>query len=65
MFDPKDPQMACEYFYQIRSNIVHQGKSVPHDHNLIKESLKFLLEIFKKILNDAFEESKMAIWNNK
>ncbi len=54
--DPVDPQKSIKYYYQVRSNVVHRGKSVSKDFDTIYYSLKELLAIFKDVLQDAFKE---------
>ena len=58
VLDPDDPIKSIDYYYQVRSNAVHRGKSVTLDFDIIKSSLKELLVIFKDILTKAFEEWK-------
>ncbi len=54
--DPKDPNKSIKYYYQVRSNVVHRGKSVVRDFDTIHSSLEELLAIFKDVLQDAFKE---------
>ena len=54
--DPSNPRKSLAYYYQIRSNVTHRGKSVWHDFDLLKESLGELLEIFRRVKDKAFEE---------
>lgn len=58
VLDPDDPIKSIDYYYQVRSNAVHRGKAVVRDFETVKSSLRELLEIFKDILNKAFEEWK-------
>lgn len=51
------PAKALAYYYQVRSNLVHRGKGVPHDHERLEKSLDELLTIFRKTLAAAFAES--------
>lgn len=54
--DPEDPQKSIKYYYQVRSNVVHRGKSVVKDFDTIKSSLAELSAIFKDVLQDTFKE---------
>jgi len=54
--NPANPQKSIKYYYQVRSNLVHRGKSVVIDFDIIHSSLEELLAIFKDVLQDAFEE---------
>ena len=49
--DPADPLGSIDYYYQVRSNIVHRGKSVHDDLALVRESLSELEAIFKDVLD--------------
>jgi hypothetical protein len=55
------PNKALAYYYQIRSNLVHRGKGVPHDHERLAKSLSELLAIFRIMLESAFQESELAV----
>jgi len=55
--NPGNPKKSLEYYYQIRSNIIHRGKAVVRDHDQIKDSLEELLNIFHYTLDSAFNES--------
>ena len=55
--DPGDPKKSLDYYYQIRSNLVHRGKAVMQDHDRIYASLEELLNIFRYVLDSAFKES--------
>lgn len=54
---PGDPRKSLNYYYQIRSNIVHRGKGVVRDHEIVKRSLEELLGIFEELLRTAFQSS--------
>ncbi len=56
--DSDSPERAIDYYYQIRSNLVHRGKGVPLDHERIEKSLRELLAIFRLTLKAAFDESR-------
>ena len=53
--DPNDPGQSIRYYYQVRSNVVHRGKAVTRDFDIVKLSLKELLAIFRDLLNEAFK----------
>lgn len=53
ILDPDLPNKAVGYYYQVRSNITHRGKGVYEDFDLLRESLKELLPIFRDILKAA------------
>ena len=54
-FDVEDPQETLKYYYTFRCNVVHRGKSMPSDYNKLKTATEELLEIFREVLDDAFE----------
>lgn len=58
VLDVEHPKNAVLYYYQIRNNLVHRGKGVPHDHERMEKSIQELLAIFRQVLAAAFEESK-------
>ena len=49
-----DPNKSLKYYYQIRSNLVHQGKSDNDDHDRLLKSASELLSIFREVLKAAF-----------
>jgi hypothetical protein len=49
-----DPKKALSYYYQLRSNVVHRGKTAPRDHERLVQSLDELLTIFQRILDSEF-----------
>ena len=53
--DPNHPGQSIRYYYQVRSNVVHRGKAVTHDFDIVKLSLMELLAIFRDLLNEAFK----------
>jgi hypothetical protein len=55
--DPSNPNNSLNYYYQIRSNITHRGKSVVMDFDKLLKSLEELYNIFKIVLNEAFKEA--------
>jgi hypothetical protein len=48
--DRDAPAEAALYYYQVRSNLSHRGKGAWNDGELVRESLRELLSVFKKIL---------------
>lgn len=50
-----NPIWAANYYYQIRCNVVHSGKSNYEDFNKLKQSLCELLGIFWDVLDDSFD----------
>lgn len=52
-----DPESAINYYYQVRSNLVHRGKGVSLDHDRVVKSLEELLMIFRETLDAAFVDS--------
>lgn len=57
---PELPGKAVEYYYQIRSNIVHRGKGAVRDYELIKASLSELLLIFREVLKAAESDARLV-----
>lgn len=53
--DPNSPEKAIKYYYQVRSNAVHRGKAVGRDFDIVRNSLKELLAIFKYMLKEAWD----------
>ena len=49
-FNNSDAQTAIKFFYQIRNNISHQGKSSPADLDIIYNALKDLSLIIRELL---------------
>jgi len=57
--DPKEPHDSFEYYWQIRNNTSHRGKSAgSSDHKRLSMSLDELLKIFRHLLKSAFQEAK-------
>ncbi len=52
--DPNNPKKSLEYYYQVRSNSIHRGKTVVKDFDTVKKSLEELLEIFRIMLQNSF-----------
>lgn len=53
VLDPRAPDKAVRYYYQVRSNITHRGKGVVRDFELLKLSLAELLPIVREVLKAA------------
>jgi hypothetical protein len=47
---------ALRYYFALRSNVVHRGKSVPNEFNTLRTSLCELYNIFNDVINNAFNE---------
>lgn len=60
VLDPKSPQKALAYYYQVRSNITHRGKGVVRDYDLLEKSLAELLPIFRKVLKAAKRDARYS-----
>lgn len=54
--NPDNPKNSLLYYYQVRSNAVHRGKVAIQDFETVRKSLKELLEIFKHLLDDSFNQ---------
>ena len=56
VFDLSNPKYCINYYYTLRCNIVHRGKSRFRDIDLLMEATEDLLNIFEYMLDDAFGE---------
>ena len=54
--NPNRPRYAINYYYTVRCNVAHRGKALHGDDKIIRKSLKELLEIFKDVLENTFDE---------
>ena len=52
--NPDNARWAANYYYQIRCNVVHSGKSNYDDFNKLKQSLCELMMIFWDVLDASF-----------
>lgn len=43
-----------EYFYNLRSNVVHRGKSISNEFHLLKDALNILYKIFYELIYTEF-----------
>jgi hypothetical protein len=59
--DPNNPRKAIGYYYQIRSNITHRGKTAIRDHEMLLNSLTELLDIFQRVLEAEFSEPAATV----
>ena len=57
-FNTEDPKYCINYYYTLRCNIVHRGKTSYDDIYMLEEATNELLNIFKYILKDTFDEEK-------
>lgn len=55
--DPSDPQSSIKYYYQIRNNLSHRGKTAVVDFEKLQKSLRELYNIFRVVLRRAFENA--------
>ena len=55
VLNPNKPYDSVKYYYTIRCNAAHRGKELHNDDLIIRQSLRELLEIFRDVLEDAFE----------
>jgi hypothetical protein len=53
--DPDNPKKSIDYYYQVRSNVVHRGKAVRKDFDILRSALKELLPIFRELLEEAWK----------
>jgi len=52
--DGSMPEKAVNYYYQMRSNVIHRGKEAIVYHESLVESLDELLPLFRMVLRDEF-----------
>jgi hypothetical protein len=56
-----DPAKAIKYYYQVRSNITHRGKTQERDFETMRRSLYELLRIFRAVFGAAkLEAAELA-----
>ena len=53
--DPNNPEDSIDYYFQVRSNVVHRGKAVSKDFYILRSALGELLTIFKEMLEEAWK----------
>ena len=57
--DPNDPDRSVRYYYGVRSNVTHRGKTAAEAHGEIQQSaLDELLPIFRDVLKAARREAQ-------
>lgn len=57
--NPNNSKNSIDYYYTVRSNVVHRGKIVNDiDERTLRKSLLELLNIFQDVLEDSFKEVK-------
>ena len=56
-FNPQKPKDCINYYYAIRCNVIHSGKSSFKDYNLLLNATKELLIIFKDVLDYNFRNN--------
>ena len=54
----KKPEASINYYYTIRCNVTHRGKSLFNDRKMLEQSLEELLNIFKDVLKDTFNNNE-------
>jgi hypothetical protein len=55
LFVRDNPDKTLDFYYQVRSNMVHRGKAEYSDFAIVRQALSELLPIFRTILDDAFK----------
>lgn len=60
ILDPTAPRKSLDYYYQVRSNIIHRGKGVVRDHHVLSQSLGELLAIFRDVLKAATRDAALG-----
>ena len=55
-FDVENEIYCMNYYYTLRCNIVHRGKSSVRDVGLLRKAAEDLLQIFETILDETFSE---------
>lgn len=53
-FNVDDPLNTLYYYYTFRCNVVHRGKTMIGDYDMLKTATEELLEIFKEVLENTF-----------
>lgn len=56
-FDADDYKETLHYYYTLRCNVVHNGKSTSADYSMLKKATEELLQIFNDILENTFNET--------
>ena len=58
ILDPNKPKSAINYYYLVRSNIVHRGKAIYDDYDILFSSINELLTITEATIMGAFSLSE-------
>lgn len=53
-FDPEDAEECIKYYYAIRCNVIHSGKSNLQEIGFLEKATLDLLRIYKYVLDDVF-----------
>lgn len=53
---PNKPTCSALYYYTLRNNVVHAGKMMPEELNIILNALLGLTEIFKDVLKEVTKQ---------
>lgn len=64
-FNKKNPLFCLNYYYTLRCNIVHRGKTCYDDVYILRQATKELLDIFEYILKNTFNEKKRVNKKNR
>jgi Gamma-glutamyl cyclotransferase, AIG2-like len=57
--DPSDPKASADYYYRVRSNVTHRGKTASEtDGEVLQKALDELLPIFNDVLAAAKAEAQ-------
>jgi hypothetical protein len=59
VLDPGRSDRAIAYYYQVRCNITHRGKSMVSDLEHVRQSLIELLAIFRQFVREAEQDSRL------
>lgn len=55
--DATNAARSMDYYYQLRSNVAHRGKAAISDQERLMASSQELLQIFREVLQHAFDEA--------
>ncbi len=53
---PDEPKKSIRYYYAIRCNVIHTGKSHIREMEFLEKATEELLEIYKNVLDDSFRD---------
>jgi hypothetical protein len=51
--DMENPLASLRFYYQVRSNIAHRGKSIHDERELVRTTLEQLTVIFREVLDET------------